>query len=65
MTPAVYVPNGTPEEFAGAIHRLLDDPAARAAMRKVGAGAVPQHSGLGTPGGGLCPAMGRVAVDPP
>ncbi|MFF5226454.1 glycosyltransferase family 4 protein [Dactylosporangium sp. NPDC000521] len=31
----VYVPNGTPEEFAVALHRLLDDPVARASMRNV------------------------------
>ncbi|MEV0135474.1 glycosyltransferase family 4 protein [Dactylosporangium sp. NPDC050688] len=31
----VYVANGTPEEFAGALHRLLDDPVARASMRNV------------------------------
>jgi glycosyltransferase involved in cell wall biosynthesis len=33
---AVYVPTGTPAEFAGAISGLLDDPAARARMREVG-----------------------------
>ena len=27
--------HGTPEEFAGALHRLLDDPVARASMRNV------------------------------
>jgi glycosyltransferase involved in cell wall biosynthesis len=31
----VYVKHGTPEEFAGALHRLLDDPVARASMRNV------------------------------
>ncbi|MDG6106043.1 glycosyltransferase family 4 protein [Dactylosporangium aurantiacum] len=31
----VYVEHGTPEEFAGALHRLLDDPVARASMRNV------------------------------
>jgi glycosyltransferase involved in cell wall biosynthesis len=32
---AVYVPTGTPAEFAAAIHRLLDDPTKRASMREV------------------------------
>lgn len=32
---AVYVPNGTPAEFAAAIHLLLDDPTKRASMREV------------------------------
>lgn len=31
----VYVEHGTPEEFAVALHRLLDDPVARASMRNV------------------------------
>ena len=31
----VYVEHGTPEEFADALHRLLDDPVARASMRNV------------------------------
>ncbi len=33
---AVYVPHGTPEEYAEALHRLLDDAQARAAMRACG-----------------------------
>ena len=33
---AVYVPTGSPTEFAEAIHALLDDPARRARMREVG-----------------------------
>src|SRR5690606_17922269 len=33
---AVYVPTGAPAEFAAAIDALLDDPSARAAMRKIG-----------------------------
>jgi glycosyltransferase involved in cell wall biosynthesis len=32
----LYVPNGTPEEFAGAINRLLNDPAMREQMRTIG-----------------------------
>ncbi|MEU4424422.1 glycosyltransferase family 4 protein [Actinoplanes sp. NPDC024001] len=32
----VYVPNGTPEEFAAAIDALLDDPDRRRQMRKLG-----------------------------
>ncbi len=32
---AVYVPTGTPAEFAAAIHLLLDDPTKRARMREV------------------------------
>jgi glycosyltransferase involved in cell wall biosynthesis len=32
---AVYVRGGTPEEFAAAIHLLLDDPTKRASMREV------------------------------
>jgi glycosyltransferase involved in cell wall biosynthesis len=32
---AVYVPTGTPAEFAAAIHLLLDDPTKRASMREV------------------------------
>jgi glycosyltransferase involved in cell wall biosynthesis len=32
---AVYVPGGTPAEFAAAIHLLLDDPTKRASMREV------------------------------
>jgi glycosyltransferase involved in cell wall biosynthesis len=32
---ALYVPDGDPDELADAVHRLLDDPAARAAMRDV------------------------------
>jgi glycosyltransferase involved in cell wall biosynthesis len=32
---AAYVPHGTPEEFAAAIHLLLDDPTKRASMREV------------------------------
>jgi glycosyltransferase involved in cell wall biosynthesis len=32
---AVYVPGGTPAEFAAAIHVLLDDPTKRASMREV------------------------------
>ncbi|AEV84003.1 Glycogen synthase [Actinoplanes sp. SE50] len=32
----LYVPNGTPEEFAAAIDTLLDDPDLRAGMRKLG-----------------------------
>ena len=31
---AVYVPSGGPEELAAALHRLLDDPLARASMRE-------------------------------
>jgi glycosyltransferase involved in cell wall biosynthesis len=31
----VYVEHGTPDEFAEALHRLLDDPVARASMRNV------------------------------
>jgi len=31
----VYVEHGTPDEFAAALHRLLDDPVARASMRSV------------------------------
>ncbi|WP_238008149.1 glycosyltransferase family 4 protein [Dactylosporangium sp. AC04546] len=31
----VYVEHGTPEEFAAVLHRLLDDPVARASMRNV------------------------------
>jgi glycosyltransferase involved in cell wall biosynthesis len=33
---AVYVPGGTPQEFATALNALLDDPARRARMREVG-----------------------------
>ncbi|OLE20977.1 MAG: glycosyltransferase WbuB [Actinobacteria bacterium 13_1_20CM_3_71_11] len=33
---AVYVPTGAPEEFAAALHALLDDPRARARMRTAG-----------------------------
>ncbi|WP_328414037.1 glycosyltransferase family 4 protein [Micromonospora sp. NBC_00389] len=33
---AVYVPNGTPEEFAGAIEDLLDDAPRRARMAEIG-----------------------------
>ena len=33
---AVYVPNGTPEEFAAAVTELLDDPTRRERMRVVG-----------------------------
>jgi glycosyltransferase involved in cell wall biosynthesis len=32
---AVYVPGGTPAEFAAAMHLLLDDPTKRASMREV------------------------------
>jgi hypothetical protein len=33
---AVYVPNGTPAEFAAAIDELLNDPPRRAQMREIG-----------------------------
>ena len=33
---AVYVPTGTPAEFAAALNQLLDDPAARDRMRRIG-----------------------------